>query len=123
MRNFIGGAWSFATYEHIKKNLFKSDQGGILQPIICGSLAGTISRVTSYPFDCLKSRIQVDNLENRMYKSLYDCYSKTVKAEGYRVLFRGMTPTLLQGLPMSAGFWTTYELVRATMILNRSPAF
>jgi len=121
-RNAIGGAWAFAGYEHIKKNLFKKDQGGLLQPIVCGSLASILSRITSYPLDSIKSRIQVDNLENPTYKSLYDCYSKTVKAEGHRVLFRGLSPTILQGMPTSAGFWVTYEFVR-TMINKKKSLF
>lgn len=123
LRNAMGGAWSFAAYEDIKKNIFKSDQGGILQPIISGSLAGTLARVTSYPFDSIKSRIQVDNLENPTYKSLYDCYSKIVKTEGHRALFRGLTPTLVQGMPTSAGFWTTYELVRTFINKNKKLSF
>jgi solute carrier family 25 carnitine/acylcarnitine transporter 20/29 len=125
LRSSSTWAWSMATYEHIKNTVFKKDAqaAGILQPIVCGAVAGTLSRITSYPLDCIKSRIQVDCLENPTYKSIYDCYSKTVKAEGYRALFRGMTPTIVQGLPTNAGFWATYELVRSMINKNKTPHF
>lgn len=38
-----------------------------------GGLAGTMSWLTTYPLDYVKTLIQSDNLDARKYKSAYDC--------------------------------------------------
>lgn len=110
-------ACSFGGYEQIKNNIFQGSQGGLLQLIVCGSLAGSLFWVFSYPFDSIKSLIQADSFEKPKYKGIIDCYAKTVKHEGHRVLFRGLTPTILRSMPTTAGFWVTYEFVRS--VLNK----
>lgn len=38
-----------------------------------GGLAGTMSWLTTYPLDYVKTLIQSDNLDARKYRSAYDC--------------------------------------------------
>jgi hypothetical protein len=43
------------------------------------------------------------------YAGPFDCIRKSVAQEGMRVLFRGLTATLLREIPGTAGFFGAYE--------------
>ena len=54
------------------------------------------------------------------YKGVADCARKIVKAEGYRVLFRGLTATVIQAFPVGAATFAVYELT--LLLFNSSHA-
>ena len=49
--------------------------------------------------------------EKQKYKSMRDCFGKTFRAEGMGGFFKGIGPTLLRAMPVSAGTFATVELV------------
>ena len=66
---------------------------------LCSSFAANI---VSNPFDVMKSRLQNQAVRadgTAMYSSLRDCFSKSVKAEGVLVLWRGFTPAFVKLAP------------------------
>ena len=78
-----------------------------------GGLAGEALWLASYPFDVVKSKMQTDGFgEARKYKSARDCFAKTWRAEGARGFWKGIAPTLLRAMPVSAG---TFAVVEMTM--------
>ncbi|KAL6254168.1 hypothetical protein P5V15_014793 [Pogonomyrmex californicus] len=98
----------FATYEM----LTKTSPGEVSMPqvLLAGGLAGTASWVTTYPIDVIKSRIQAES-SNR-YSGIVDCLKKSVRAEGYGCLYRGLNSTILRAFPTNAATfvvvtWTT----------------
>ncbi|KAI0196997.1 mitochondrial carrier domain-containing protein [Astrocystis sublimbata] len=78
-----------------------------------GGLAGEALWLGSYPFDVIKSKMQTDGFGAHMkYKSMRDCFAQTWRAEGMRGFWKGLAPTLLRAMPVSAG---TFAVVEATM--------
>ncbi|KAI0550999.1 mitochondrial carrier domain-containing protein [Xylaria curta] len=78
-----------------------------------GGLAGEALWLGSYPLDVVKSKMQTDGFgPNMRYKSMRDCFAQTWRAEGMRGFWKGIGPTLLRAMPVSAG---TFAVVEATM--------
>ncbi|KAI8631546.1 mitochondrial carrier domain-containing protein [Xylariaceae sp. FL1651] len=78
-----------------------------------GGLAGEALWLGSYPLDVIKSKMQTDGFgANMRYKSMRDCFAQTWRAEGMRGFWKGIGPTLLRAMPVSAG---TFAVVEATM--------
>jgi len=69
-----------------------------------GGLAGEALWLGSYPLDVVKSKMQSDGLgADRKYVNMRDCFRKTYRGEGLRGFWKGIGPTLLRAMPVSAG--------------------
>ena len=69
-----------------------------------GGLAGEVLWLGSYPMDVVKSKMQSDGFGKEMrYKSMSDCVAQTWRLEGARGFWKGIGPTLLRAMPVSAG--------------------
>ncbi|KAG4437011.1 mitochondrial carrier domain-containing protein [Leptodontidium sp. 2 PMI_412] len=78
-----------------------------------GGLAGEALWLASYPFDVVKSKMQSDGFgEKQKFKGMNDCFRQTFRAEGLRGFWKGIGPTLLRAMPVSAG---TFAVVEMTM--------
>lgn len=76
-----------------------------------GGLAGEVLWISSYPFDVIKSKMQSDAFgAEQKYKSMRDCFAKTYRGEGLGGFWRGIGPTLLRAMPVSAGTFATVEV-------------
>jgi len=78
-----------------------------------GGLAGEALWIASYPFDVVKSKMQSDGFgAQQKYKSMRDCFAQTLAKEGAMGFWKGIGPTLLRAMPVSAG---TFAVVEMTM--------
>lgn len=78
-----------------------------------GGLAGEALWLASYPFDVVKSKMQTDGFgAQQRYRNMRDCFAQTFRAEGIRGFWKGIGPTLLRAMPVSAG---TFAVVEMTM--------
>lgn len=78
-----------------------------------GGLAGEALWLSSYPFDVVKSKMQTDGFGKDMrYKTMRDCFAQTWRKEGMGGFWRGLGPTLLRAMPVSAGTFAVVELTR-----------
>lgn len=78
-----------------------------------GGLAGEVLWLGSYPFDVVKSKMQTDGFgKERRYKTMRDCFAQTWRKEGFGGFWKGLGPTLLRAMPVSAG---TFAVVEMTM--------
>lgn len=69
-----------------------------------GGLSGEMLWLASYPLDVVKSKMQTDGFgETMRYRNMRDCFAQTWRAEGLRGFWRGIGPTLVRALPVSAG--------------------
>ncbi|XP_012274087.1 mitochondrial basic amino acids transporter [Orussus abietinus] len=89
----------FLTYELLTKSTSDAPIS-TFRMLIAGGLAGTASWVISYPLDVIKSRLQSGPRDR--FSGPVDCYRKSVKAEGYSFLFRGLAPTVIRAFPTNA---------------------
>ncbi|GLH16354.1 Mitochondrial uncoupling protein Bmcp [Gryllus bimaculatus] len=106
--------------------------------LICGSLAGIFTKTVVYPFDLIRKRMQVQErfishqanvtrmrfFELRGYVfrcvSFIDCFSKTIKEERIRGLFKGLVPSTMKAGTMTAINFCAYEQV-CVFIAKRRP--
>lgn len=106
------GVW-FLTYEYLMnadaaRNNISRDQISTPKVALYGGLAGEMLWLGSYPFDVVKSKMQTDGFgPNQRYKTMRDCFAQTWKAEGARGFWKGIGPTLLRAMPVSAGTFVT----------------
>ena len=106
------GAW-FAAFEYMmnkdaERNNIRRDEISTPKVALYGGLAGEALWLWSYPFDVIKSKMQTDGFgETQRYKTMRDCFAQTYKAEGLGGFWRGIGPTLLRAMPVSAGTFAT----------------
>lgn len=105
-----GGTWDFKT-----DNLHTGKDIPTWKIATYGGLAGEFLWISSYPFDVVKSKMQTDGFgDKQRYKSMRDAFAQTYKQEGMLGFWRGVGPTLLRAMPVSAG---TFAVVEVTMRL------
>ncbi|KAH8346834.1 hypothetical protein KR059_000475, partial [Drosophila kikkawai] len=77
----------------------------ILPKIINGGIAGVIGVTCVYPLDLVKTRLQNQPIGpngERMYKSIADCFRKTIASEGFFGMYRGSAINILLITPEKA---------------------
>lgn len=106
----------FGGIESTKKLLVKytplKDEHNPLVPLISGGVGGMCLWLAIFPFDLIKSRIQIDNSK----LSLTQMLAKIVKEEGIRTLYRGLTPTLIRTFPATAALLLTIDKTRLVLL-------
>ncbi|KAL8710470.1 MAG: hypothetical protein Q9220_004902 [cf. Caloplaca sp. 1 TL-2023] len=104
------GVW-FLTFEYLMRRHTSTTQqkrSDIPAPMIAlyGGLAGEALWLSSYPLDVVKSKMQSDGFlpgDRRRYATMRDCFGQTWREEGMRGFWRGVGPTMVRALPVSAG--------------------
>lgn len=106
------GVW-FLTFEYLmnqdaKRNNVKREEISSLKVATYGGFAGEALWLASYPFDVVKSKMQSDGFgAGRKFSSMTDCFKKTWAVEGMAGFWKGIGPTLLRAMPVSAGTFAT----------------
>ncbi|KAI1207875.1 mitochondrial carrier [Annulohypoxylon truncatum] len=114
---FAYGTW-FLAFEYLMnrdaaRNRVQRSEVPAYKVAFYGGLAGEALWLASYPFDVVKSKMQTDGFGSGMkYRTMRDCFAQTWRAEGARGFWKGIGPTLLRAMPVSAG---TFAVVEATM--------
>ncbi|KAJ5541844.1 hypothetical protein N7494_006920 [Penicillium frequentans] len=109
------GTW-FMAFEYMmnqdaKRNNVKREDIGAMKVATYGGLAGEALWLSSYPFDVVKSKMQTDGFgANQKFSSMRDCFKKTYAIEGLGGFWKGIGPTLLRAMPVSAGTFVVVEL-------------
>ncbi|GLH01426.1 Congested-like trachea protein [Gryllus bimaculatus] len=104
-RDSSGVAVYFVTYEWLARAMAPGGDQPLStgRVLLAGGLAGTVSWISSFPVDVVKSRLQVDGMDGpRRYSGFWDCCRQSVRAEGLSFLGRGLTSTVLRAFPMNA---------------------
>lgn len=107
------GTW-FLAFEYLmnqdaKRNNVKREDISSLKVATYGGLAGEALWLSSYPFDVVKSKMQCDGFgAQQQFKSMTDCFKKTYAVEGLAGFWKGIGPTLLRAMPVSAGTFAVY---------------
>lgn len=102
------GVW-FTTFEYLMNK--DAERNGIDRKAVptwkiavYGGLAGEALWIGSYPFDVVKSKMQTDGFgEGQRYKSMRDCFGQVWREAGFRGFWKGIAPTLVRAMPVSAG--------------------
>ena len=87
-----------------RRNQVKREEISSVKVAAYGGLAGEALWLASYPFDVVKSKMQSDGFgAGQKFASMTDCVKKTMATEGLGGFWKGIGPTLLRAMPVSAG--------------------
>ncbi|KAL5019618.1 hypothetical protein ScPMuIL_002510 [Solemya velum] len=106
-------AIQYAAHEQYKRILNRGRRKKHLPPrrrFLAGALAGVTSVACTYPLDMVRARMAVTVKER--YHNLPEVFMKIYREEGFRILYRGFTPTILGSIPYSGTSFFTYETLK-----------
>lgn len=82
----------------------KGESMGGIPVMLCATLASSFcANVVSNPFDVIKSRLQQMPIppagQVPMYTGMVDCFAKSIRQEGMKVMYKGFTPAFIKLAP------------------------
>ncbi|CAN1126363.1 Nicotinamide adenine dinucleotide transporter 2, mitochondrial [Linum perenne] len=89
-----------------------------------GAAAGSIAATFVCPLDVIKTRLQVHGLPVSPHSAggrgsaIIAILQNIVKTDGFRGLYRGLSPTILAILPNWAVYFTVYEKLKGLLLSN-----
>ncbi|GAA5796784.1 hypothetical protein HPULCUR_002159 [Helicostylum pulchrum] len=83
-----------------------------LEDLTFGSVAGMVGKVIEYPFDTVKVRLQTQSVENPVFKGPMDCLKATMKEEGVKGLFKGMSSPIVGAMLENAILFVGYRQIQ-----------
>ena len=113
----------FWTYEYMREQLHpgcrKSGQESLTTMLMAGGLAGVASWVCCYPLDVVKTRLQAQSPScPQKYSGIVDCFVKSVKEEGQRVLWRGLGTAVSRAFVVNGAVFAAYEIALRYLFNN-----
>ncbi|CAB1315840.1 unnamed protein product [Coregonus sp. 'balchen'] len=88
---------------------------GVAPIVFSGGFGGACLWLVVYPFDCVKSRIQVMSMMGRQ-EGFFKTMMTIVRMEGVRALYSGLTPTMIRTFPANGALFLGYEASRKFMM-------
>lgn len=112
----------FWTYEYARERLHpccrRTGQESLGTMLISGGLAGVASWVCCYPLDVVKSRLQAQAQTHPRYRGVVDCFRKSVREEGFPVLWRGLGTAVARAFVVNGAIFSAYELALRFLVRN-----
>ncbi|OQV22518.1 Mitochondrial glutamate carrier 1 [Hypsibius exemplaris] len=94
---------------------------GLIPKIVNGGIAGIVGVSCVFPLDLVKTRLQNQQVGadgRRMYNNMFDCFKKTLKAEGLRGMYRGSAVNIVLVTPEKAIKLTGNDFFRHRLSVN-----
>ncbi|KAH6877272.1 mitochondrial carrier domain-containing protein [Thelonectria olida] len=87
---------------------------------IIGATSGAFGASVVYPLNVVRTRLQTQGtaMHRATYTGIWDVTQKTIQREGYRGLYKGLTPNLLKVAPALSITWVVYENSKTALGLN-----
>ncbi|KAL4386798.1 hypothetical protein GQ457_09G006960 [Hibiscus cannabinus] len=123
LRDAPSHGFYFWTYEYMREQLHpgcrKSGQETLRTMLMAGGLAGVASWVCCYPLDVVKTRLQAQSPASpQKYNGIVDCLQKSVKHEGYSVLWRGLGTAVARAFVVNGAIFSAYEIALRCLFTN-----
>ncbi|XP_057967026.1 mitochondrial arginine transporter BAC2 [Malania oleifera] len=115
----------FWTYEYMREQMHmgcrKSGEETLRTMLIAGGLAGVASWVSCYPVDVIKTRLQAQSGSSPpKYSGIFDCLRKSVREEGYSVLWRGLGTAVSRAFVVNGAIFAAYEITLRCLFNNNN---
>lgn len=111
------GAW-YLTYEGLlqlsRRDGRTRDEVGPVTIALAGGTAGMVFWGLTFPFDVIKTRMQVSSIE-QYPRGSRDVIRLMLKTEGLKSLYRGYVPAVARALVVHAALFVGYEFTMKTM--------
>jgi len=82
--------------------------GDALGDMVCGVIAGTVGKVTDYPLDTVKTRLQAPG-SSAQYSNGLDCFTSIARKEGVRGFYAGIGAPVLGAAVEKAFIFAAYN--------------
>ncbi|KAL2018521.1 hypothetical protein VTK56DRAFT_733 [Thermocarpiscus australiensis] len=128
---FPYSAIDIGTFEFLKKTYARAmaryhgiheedAQPGNATTAILGATSGALGATMVYPLNVLRTRLQTQGtaMHPPTYTGIVDVATRTVRNEGVRGLYKGLTPNLLKVAPALSITWVCYENMKKLLKLN-----
>ncbi|KAF7546019.1 hypothetical protein G7046_g9428 [Stylonectria norvegica] len=99
---------SYKTYYAKKTGIHEDDvELGNVATGIIGATSGAFGASVVYPLNVVRTRLQTQGtaMHSATYTGIWDVTQKTIAREGYRGLYKGLTPNLLKVAPALSITW------------------
>lgn len=84
-----------------------------VKDIVFGSSAGIIGKFIEYPFDTIKVRLQSQPDDQPLrYRGPLDCFRQSLKQDGIRGLYRGISPPLVGAAAENSALFFSYNIAQ-----------
>lgn len=85
-----------------------------------GAFSGSFGASVVYPINLIRTRLQAQGTKAhpRVYGSAMDCARITIRKEGVKGLFKGITPNLLKVIPSVSITYVVYENAKTMLHLR-----
>ncbi|GAV64490.1 Mito_carr domain-containing protein [Cephalotus follicularis] len=125
LRDAPAHGFYFSTYEYMKEQLHpgcrKCGQESLRTMLMAGGLAGVASWVCCYPLDVIKTRLQAQSHSSPLkYNGILDCFHRSVKQEGYSVLWRGLGTAVARAFVVNGAIFSAYEIALRCLLNSGS---
>ncbi|KAG1466821.1 hypothetical protein G6F56_004616 [Rhizopus delemar] len=94
------------------KNEQKSNIRKQVDDLFFGSVAGMVGKFAEYPFDTIKVRLQTQPLDQPHFSGPWDCFKSTIKQEGFKGLFTGLSSPLVGSMIENAALFVGYRQIQ-----------
>ncbi|KAK1777898.1 mitochondrial carrier domain-containing protein [Copromyces sp. CBS 386.78] len=128
---FPYSAIDIGTFELLKKSyrrakakyygVHEDDAGpGNIAMGVLGASSGALGATVVYPLNVLRTRLQTQGtaMHPPTYTGFVDVATKTIRNEGFRGLYKGLTPNLLKVAPALSITWVCYENMKTVLDLH-----
>ncbi|GIL50964.1 hypothetical protein Vafri_7041 [Volvox africanus] len=92
-----------------------------------GAMTGFVAAFTEGPIDFYKSQLQVQIIRSKQdptykppYTSVFECIRQTIRTNGIRGPFQGLSPTLLRNTPANAVYLGNFEVLKQAVAAHHN---
>ncbi|KAK5691990.1 Pyrimidine nucleotide transporter, mitochondrial [Elasticomyces elasticus] len=111
--------WAYGNGKRVYSNLFFDGRETAGVHLLSAATAGVLTGTATNPIWLVKTRLQLDKQHageggGRQYRNAFDCVRQTVRQEGVRGLYRGLSASYL-GVSESTLQWVLYEQAKSSL--------
>nr|CAG8443692.1 10700_t:CDS:2 [Entrophospora candida] len=88
----------------------KTEQG--IKNLIFGSISGMTGKLVEYPFDTVKTRLQSQSSDRKLFNGPLDCFKKTISNDGFLGLYRGLSSPMVGAMLENATLFLAYNHIQ-----------
>jgi solute carrier family 25 phosphate transporter 23/24/25/41 len=112
---------TFTKYKARYYSIHEEDAApGSVVTAVIGATSGATGATIVYPLNVLRTRLQTQGtaMHPPTYTGIWDVAQRTVRNEGVRGLYKGLTPNILKVAPALSITWVVYENTKKLLDLQ-----